>query len=233
MTWHVFTFDVELPPAHLPLREQIARKNWWIDLLLLDTTVRKIVDNYKNTREDDGAPWRWCIHRRSLTEMEVQVGKQQGVLPANATAGHHFQLQCAADKHLAAEIARALEEDETVKSLGSLVRLLPPEASEDAQTGEEWWAPELRKVGLWRVYVNGLSETLLALVRQIQECKGWPTPNLNPASQQELEDHYRRADRRLRDIWRMTGAGCLIHHLNEHMGYEPVELSGMGVQLNF
>jgi len=224
MTWYYFTFDVKLPPAHLPLVEQGAYKNWWIDLLLLDTTVRKIVEKCRNRKDDNGGPWRWCIHRRLMTELEVQNGKQHGALPANATAGHRFQLQCAADKHLADEIARALGHDEAVKSLGSLVRLLEPGANDDAQTGADWWAPELRKVGLWHVYVNGLSETLLALVRQIQVLNNWRRPDLEPARQKELEDHYRRVDRRLREIWRKTGAGCLIHHLNEHMGYEPVEL---------
>jgi len=207
MPWQEFRFLVAQPPKpDDPFR-------WWIDLLLLDEVVGRLVDQQKWPIGD------WHVHRAAKHT------------PPNEESGHVFLFACRAPGDCASEINTEIDKNDALKFLvtSKLVERPPfrprvDEAPEHELSGESHWDPLLRQV--WPCFVGGVSETLLRLTRRAlvesgyrASPHGWASADL-----QYVEALYRQAHGRLSALWAAHWRD-LVHHVRALLGYPqpPVE----------
>ncbi|MBE3069761.1 MAG: hypothetical protein IMZ66_05950 [Planctomycetes bacterium] len=228
MPWQTFSFHIKLPPEG-------CEKFRWVDLLLMDEVVGKVIE------ERGSGIMPWVFHRRALSVADARAltertGKQQ-------EPGHILNFQCRASTQAAAEVYGVLRNRATALGLGQLLeRVSLPEESE-GDLGDKGWPAPLRVV--WPSFVHAVSEIVLQLVRQTRREKGWDCTATDPNQVQrryrEIQDHldmlWRDRDGPfVRDIWQQVLQRCepvrheleclvkeheriFVHHIHALLGY--------------
>ena len=214
MPWQTFSFHIKLPPEG-------CEKYWWVDLVLMDKVVGKVIEE----KGKEIVPW--LFHRRALSAAEARretlpTGKPQ-------EPGHILNFQCRATREAAEEIHVFLE-DCAFKALGLgqlLERVSPPIESEGELGNEDWPAP-LQAV--WPFFIHAVSEIVLQLVRQTRKEKGC---DHGVTDLQQVERCYREIQEHLDDLWQQHG-DRFVEDIREQAlaRCEPVrrELEGLAPQ---
>ena len=141
MNWYSFQFKFEF--------EQNTRPKWWLDILMIDTVVRDIMENHKNNIQ------LWRFHRRADHD----------------ESGHKFKLWC----YTTEEVSIAIDEIARChKSIGVLKEnsLLLDYTTENSGSGVEGtsdprWSNEVKKA--WPYYIMGISQLILELIDLIKK----------------------------------------------------------------
>lgn len=184
--WHKFSFRFEFPPI------------WWIDICLIDTAFREIIDTYQS----DIPIWRF--HRRA----------------AQDESGHQISLLLYMDEGRFSAVNDALLNHWSVKILkrtGILKECLPQEelGAEIEATSDRNWPSPLRRA--WPFYIMGSCVMFLSLVRELTDTRFIPSET---SEIDELRKHYEEINDRLRAVWQSQGSHAFFHHLNSVFGYE-------------
>ncbi len=193
--WWYLRFRMEWPEGEPPA--------WHTDLMLADLVVRPVLER----RQADIALWRF--HRRA----------------ARDAAGHQFSFIFYASP----ATARSVFEDVSSSPALGLARAagrvtavlqddpLHPSRPAPADTSDPAWSAALRSA--WPDYLMGASRMWLALVSQHAA-----PPPASPASFEEMDAAYARADAAVTVVWRDEGRHAFLHHLNALFGYEPLQM---------
>ncbi len=201
--WFNFRFRFVWP-------EEERAPRLWIDVLVLDTLVRDVI----NKRRSSIRLWR--VHRRAARTEES--GKPDQV-------GHQFSLMVFTSEAVANEIdSEVLGHSVKVgmDDCGLLCQyLMETDEREDvfqpSGTSATAWSSELQKS--WPYYIHGASEMLLDLA---VHCKaGEQAPGFD-SGLDRVTDFYQRLHEQLCGVWQQEGHQAFLHQLNGLFGYVPV-----------
>ena len=86
-------------------------------------------------------------------------------------------------------------------------------------TSDKHWPGEIQDT--WPYYIMGVSESWLALVKQISAETGVDEAN---GSIPDLVEKYRDVSGKINKLWLKNGRHAYFHHLNALFGYAPLEV---------
>ena len=186
--WRQFSLRFGFPPI------------WWVDILLIDTAFREIIEIY----QIDISIWRF--HRRA----------------AQDESGHQISLLLYTNDGCFTAVKDALQNHWSVKILqreGFLKEFLPQEelGAEIEATSDRNWPSPLQRA--WPFYIMGSCVMFLSLIRELTDTSFIPSEK---SEIDELRKHYEEINDRLRAAWQSQGSHAFFHHLNAVFGYEPL-----------
>ena len=192
--WYTFRFRFRWDGSSVP--------KWWLDLFIVDTVVRDLVDRHKASIRF------WRFHRRAQ----------------NDAGGHTLSFFVYTDEHVSKSMNEAASAHQSIILLREN-DLLADYRKENSGTeieaaSDPCWSKELRDA--WPSYVMGISNMILELVSVIKSQREEPDGN---AGIDGLATYYESVSARLAAIWQNEGSHALLHHLNAMFGYVPVLLS--------
>ena len=173
--------------------------DWWMDLFLIDTAFRDIVDKYK--------PELWRFHRRS--------GKD--------SVGHQLSLLMYINANMSDKVSHGLMNHKAVEVLSKDIHpKIKSIASEIMESGIEKisdvkWTVSLQK--FWPYFADGTCRMLLGLFPETPEY--WSKKEKIFFTSQ----HYESVNKQLKEFFSDQAAHAFIHHLSALFGYAPIKLN--------
>lgn len=191
MNWYSFQFKFEF--------EQNTPPKWWLDILVIDTVVRDVMEKHKN---DIGL---WRFHRRADHD----------------TSGHKLTLFCYTTEEVSIaidEIARCHKSIVILKENSLLFDYTTGNSGSSVEgTSDPRWSIEVKKA--WPYYIMGISQLILDLIDRI---KNQQDPLDDGAGIDVIKRYYASINNRVIAIWQNEGGHAFLHHLNAMFGYTPI-----------
>ena len=193
--WWGVRFQIEWP--------RDAEPRWYMGLLIAHQIVRPVLDQY------EGEIDLWRFHRRA----------------ARDNAGHRFSFIFYASPETATRIYAAIESNELLKDL-KFAGLIESATYDDtteiakpniADSSDKNWSLPIQEA--WPYYIMGVSQMWLQLSGDIAMAI---SKDNQPASIQELEGVFQKADAAVSGLWQKEGRHAFLHHLNAIFEYKPV-----------
>ena len=186
MNWIQFKFRFNDHPTDI---------NWWLDLFLIDTVFREILNKHK--------PELWRFHRRA--------GKD--------SVGHQLSLIVYADKKVVPHIEFIFRNHASIQLLdkNSLIKSYSIEYMEPGieKTSDKKWPIELQKS--WPYFAQGTCQMILGLMDHI--------PKYKKPSIESVFEIYEPLNDELKDTFTSIGSHAFIHHISALFGYAPIKLN--------
>lgn len=202
MNWFSYQFRFKMQDDANPL--------WWLDLFVVDTIVRDVLEQYR----DECHLWRF--HRRAMHD----------------ASGHKLSFLCRTANDISESIHEVASSHATTRFLKEKSLLLDytkEECGSDVEaTSDSSWSHEVKKA--WPFFIMGVSEMILELITQIKGQHG------NLASENDLssiENYYQSINERFTAIWRNEASHAFLHHFNAMFGYAPVFVQPCGATQGF
>ena len=181
--WIQYKFRFDHPPE------------WWIDIYLIDTAFRKIIEKYNIQL--------YRFHRRD----------------ADDGIGHQLSLFCYVTEIVLEKIKKDLFNDVSIKLLdeNSMHKSKSIEIFNNDlnSTSDKNWSIELQYS--WVYFINGVSKMLLDLISNIKNHK-------IPDNLKDLKKSYNKINNELSLLYSVRGSHAFIHHISALFGYAPTIL---------
>ncbi len=168
--------------------------DWWMDLFLIDTAFRDIIEKYK--------PELWRFHRRS--------GKD--------SVGHQLSLLVYTDKKVVPHIeyifrnhssVKLIDENKLIKSFS--IEYMGPGIE---KTSDANWSESLQKS--WPYFACGTCQMILGLMADI--------PKFEKPKIDHTHEEYEFLHNNMKDLYTDNASHVFIHHISALFGYAPIKL---------
>jgi len=180
-----------------------AEPRWYMGLLIAHQIVRPVLDKYMDEID------LWRFHRRA----------------ARDSAGHQFSFLFYASPETATRIFAEIESSELLTDL-KFADLIEAAIYDDtteiakpnvADSSDKNWSLPIQEV--WPYYIMGVSQMWLQLSGDMETAI---SKDNQPATIQELEGVFQKADAAVSELWQKEGRHAFLHHLNAIFEYKPV-----------
>lgn len=182
--------------------ENVHEPRWWVDLWLLDTVVRDVVELHK--------PIWWRFHRRSWPT-PPEVGHQFSFMfEAEDESPKGFPELDLLNNHKVTKKFKAEYGKVVVQRMGTNNDPIQKRYQLDKN-----WSPEM--CSGWKHFIHGASAQVLETVRYCRiTCLG-------DSGHHEGEDKlYPIVEEAMTSHWERFGSHALFHHLSALWGYKPL-----------
>ena len=169
---------------------------YWIDLYILDTIVRDVLEKYK------GKIILWRFHRRSENDKD-------GHMPSLLLFLNSKDIDKTENYIYNIKLVKELCKSKVLKQV-----LTWQEEGIDGQSDQRW---DIEIANTWPYFAQGFSEMLLKLLDEGKFRRAYNEINLSML-------FYRTLDRDITSLWRRWARHTFIHHLFCIFGEKPFEI---------